>query len=81
MDEPAAPAFDQILRGDGTILLSPYDPLWPRIADQVIARIRAALGPEALRIEHVGSTSVPGLAAKPVIDIDLVVADAAEEKS
>ena len=79
MDEPTAPAFEPILRADGTILLSPYDPRWPRIADRVIARVRAALGPAALRIEHVGSTSVPGLAAKPVIDIDLVVADPTEE--
>ncbi len=42
-------------------------------------RIREALGDRALRIEHVGSTSVPGLAAKPVIDIDLVVADSSDE--
>ncbi len=43
------------------------------------ANIRDALGGRALRIEHVGSTSVPGQAAKPVIDIFLAVADAADE--
>lgn len=44
-----------------------------------MARLRVALADRALRIEHVGSTSVPGLAAKPVIDIVLVVADSADE--
>lgn len=42
-------------------------------------RIRAALGERALQIEHVGSTAVPGLAAKPIIDINLVVADTRDE--
>jgi GrpB-like predicted nucleotidyltransferase (UPF0157 family) len=45
------------------------------------ARIRDALGSRALRIEHAGSTSVPGLAAKPVIDIVLVLADSADESA
>ena len=44
-------------------------------------RIRAALGPRALRIEHTGSTSVPGLAAKPLIDILLVVENSADENT
>jgi GrpB-like predicted nucleotidyltransferase (UPF0157 family) len=51
------------------------DPAWPRGYDELAVRIRAALGWRALQLEHVGSTSVPGLAAKPVIDIDLTVAD------
>ena len=45
------------------------------------ARIRAALGERALMIEHVGSTSVPGLAAKPRIDILLVLADTSDEST
>jgi GrpB-like predicted nucleotidyltransferase (UPF0157 family) len=56
-----------------------YDPAWPAQFERLRARLVAALGPRALAVEHVGSTSVPGLAAKPVIDVDLVVADSADE--
>jgi GrpB-like predicted nucleotidyltransferase (UPF0157 family) len=59
----------------------PYDPAWPRHYDGVAARVRAALGRRILVLEHVGSTSVPGLAAKPVIDVNLVVADSGDEAS
>jgi GrpB-like predicted nucleotidyltransferase (UPF0157 family) len=55
------------------------DPAWPGNFRTLAARIRAALGDRALAVEHVGSTSVPGLPAKPVIDIDLTVADSADE--
>ncbi|MBV8843877.1 MAG: GrpB family protein [Bryobacterales bacterium] len=61
------------------ILLVAYDPTWPDRFQHEAERIRKALGEQVLRIEHVGSTSVPGLAAKPVIDILLVVADSANE--
>ena len=63
----------------GPIRLVDYDPEWPRLFQHEAETIRAALGERALRIEHVGSTSVPGLAAKPIIDIILVVADSADE--
>jgi GrpB-like predicted nucleotidyltransferase (UPF0157 family) len=56
------------------------DPVWPRQYRVLAARIRAALGWRVLQLEHVGSTSVPGLAAKPVIDIDLTVADPGREQ-
>jgi GrpB-like predicted nucleotidyltransferase (UPF0157 family) len=56
------------------------DPAWPRQYDDLAGRIRGALGWRALQLEHVGSTSVPGLAAKPVIDIDLTVADPGREQ-
>src|SRR5271170_3308792 len=56
-----------------------YNPRWPELFAQEAARIRSALGSRALRIEHVGSTAVPGLAAKPVIDLLLVVSRSAEE--
>jgi GrpB-like predicted nucleotidyltransferase (UPF0157 family) len=52
-----------------------YDPEWPLRFEAIRDRIAPALGPLAVSIEHVGSTSVPGLAAKPVIDIDVVVAE------
>ena len=48
-----------------------YDPAWPALFEREAARIRAALGDRARLLEHTGSTSVPGLAAKPIIDIDL----------
>jgi GrpB-like predicted nucleotidyltransferase (UPF0157 family) len=66
-------------RLDGPVLLSEYDPEWPRLYAREEARIRAALGEGALVLEHVGSTSVPALAAKPKIDIVLGVADSAHE--
>lgn len=55
------------------IVVAPYDPAWPQLFTEEAARIREAFGHRALRIEHVGSTSVPGLAAKPVIDIQVSV--------
>jgi GrpB-like predicted nucleotidyltransferase (UPF0157 family) len=59
--------------------LSDPDPTWPAwFADQA-ARVRAALGPTALEIHHVGSTAVPGLPAKPILDMALVVPDPADE--
>jgi len=61
------------------ILLVAYDPTWPDRFQHEAERIRRALGEQALRIEHVGSTSVPGLPAKPIVDILLVVADSAKE--
>jgi len=56
-----------------------YDPVWPRQFEKEAASIRSALADRALRIDHVGSTAVPGLPAKPIIDIILVVADSAQE--
>jgi GrpB-like predicted nucleotidyltransferase (UPF0157 family) len=64
---------------DAPIYLAEYDPEWPLLFHREEARIRKALGDRAVRIEHVGSTSVPGLAAKPVIDICLVVPDTTDE--
>jgi len=61
------------------ITISPYDPGWPERYRREEARIRAALGVRALAVEHVGSTAVPGLAAKDRVDIDVIVADPADE--
>lgn len=55
------------------ILVAPYDPSWPESFDQLCSRIWPAVSDVAIRIDHVGSTAVPGLAAKPIIDLDVVV--------
>jgi GrpB-like predicted nucleotidyltransferase (UPF0157 family) len=61
------------------IVLLEYDPEWPRLFAREAERVRAVLGERALRVEHVGSTSVPGLIAKPIIDLLLVVPDSGGE--
>ena len=61
------------------ITVDAYNPEWPAMFAEEEAVIRAALGAKALAVEHVGSTAVPGLAAKNRLDIDLIVADPAEE--
>ncbi len=73
-----------ITLGDPTPLnakieLAPYDPAWPEAFEAQAASVRAALGQRAIAIHHAGSTSVPGLCAKPIIDMVLVVADSADE--
>ena len=57
------------------IVVMPYDPEWPRLFAELGTRLRAALGSVALRIDHIGSTSIPGMAAKPVIDVQVSVAE------
>lgn len=52
----------------------PYDPIWPARFEQLGSELRAAVGTSALRIDHIGSTAIPGLAAKPIIDIQISVA-------
>ncbi|WOC31977.1 MULTISPECIES: GrpB family protein [Caproicibacterium] len=58
-----------------TIVVLPYQESWPQAFFKITAELREAVGNLVLRFEHVGSTSVPGLAAKPIIDIDAVIAD------
>lgn len=65
----------------GPIRLVEYDPLWPSLFEQEAERIGEALGDSAIRIEHVGSTAVSGLAAKPIVDVVLVVLESADEAS
>jgi GrpB-like predicted nucleotidyltransferase (UPF0157 family) len=67
------------VRPDRTILLADYDPAWPELFAGEARRIRGALGERAIVLEHAGSTSVPGLPAKPIIDIVLGVPDSADE--
>ena len=82
------PASDEYLRthivGDlkplsDPICIEDYNPEWPHRFEREAGRIRSALGNRALRVEHTGSTSVPALPAKPIIDIVLAVADSAQE--
>lgn len=63
------------------IALSCYDPYWPELFNRDAERVRSVLGDQVLQIAHVGSTSVPGLCAKPIIDMLLVVADSADESA
>jgi GrpB-like predicted nucleotidyltransferase (UPF0157 family) len=65
----------------GRIQIVDYDPEWPRLFEREARRVQDTLGNRVLLIEHVGSTSVPGLAAKPKIDVLLVVADSADEQA
>ena len=59
------------------VIVTPYNPDWPAMFEAEAAKIREALGDNCLAIHHIGSTSVPGLAAKPKIDIIAVVDDPA----
>ena len=89
MDDPPLKSDDEIAAArigppevlDRPITLAEYDSAWPVLYEREAARIRAALADRALLIEHVGSTSVPGLAAKPHIDLLLAVADSSDEAS
>ena len=58
-----------------TLHISDYDPRWPQQFEQIRSQLWPVLEDRALSIEHVGSTAVPGLAAKPVIDVDVVIED------
>ncbi len=55
------------------VIIEDYDPHWPHEFETIRARVADRLGPLAAAIEHVGSTAVPGLAAKPIIDIDILL--------
>ena len=67
--------MSEFMKAGDPVLIVPYDVTWPEQFVQLAWPLRHALGPVALRIDHIGSTSVPGLAAKPVIDIQISVAD------
>jgi GrpB-like predicted nucleotidyltransferase (UPF0157 family) len=58
---------------DPAVRIVDYDPAWPAEAERELARVAAALGGLAVRLDHVGSTSVPGLAAKPIVDLQVSV--------
>ena len=64
-DDLQAITIEKVIPHNGPITLAEYNPSWPALFAREAARIRAVLGDAAVRVEHVGSTSVPGLAAKP----------------
>jgi GrpB-like predicted nucleotidyltransferase (UPF0157 family) len=74
--------LDAVLVGGrerGAVEIVEYDPSWPVVFEEHRSRILAALGAVAHRIEHIGSTAVPGLAAKPIVDIMVTVDDPDDE--
>ena len=77
MSTPEHPLDDVLIGGreKREIVIVDHDPAWASRYERERARIVAALDERAIAVEHIGSTSVPGLAAKPIIDIDLSVAD------
>lgn len=62
------------------IVVVPYDERWPSYFERIAETLAPHVGDVALRIDHVGSTAVPGLAAKPIIDLDIVVSHASDVK-
>ena len=64
---------------NSTIYLAPYDPAWPSLFVQLKKQLEEVLGDKIQLLEHVGSTSVPGLSAKPIIDMVMAVADSGDE--
>jgi GrpB-like predicted nucleotidyltransferase (UPF0157 family) len=70
-------ALREALVADPVVVVD-YDASWPATFHQLQDQLAATLGPLAVAIEHVGSTAVPGLAAKPIIDLDVVIADRAD---
>ncbi len=51
------------------VVVVPYDPRWPLLFEEASAQLSAALGPSIMAVHHVGSTAVPGLCAKPILDV------------
>jgi GrpB-like predicted nucleotidyltransferase (UPF0157 family) len=66
---------------NSAVYLAPYDPAWPSLFNRLKKQIREALGDKILLLEPVGSTAVPGLSAKPIIDMVLAVEDSSDESS
>ena len=83
-NDPIEERLREVLIGEiesPAIVVMDYDPAWAERFRREAAKIRAALGEAALAIEHIGSTSVPRLAAKPIVDILVVVEDSGDEAS
>jgi GrpB-like predicted nucleotidyltransferase (UPF0157 family) len=79
LDDLRAITVGELVPLTGPIPFVEYDPRWPEQYAREERRIRSVLGERVLRIQHTGSTSVPGLAAKPTIDITITIADVTDE--
>lgn len=79
--DPPAALVREVRPHAEQVVVDDYDPQWPRDFETDRAAVVAALGDVALAVDHVGSTSVPGLPAKPIIDILLQVSDSSDEQS
>jgi len=82
VDDDRKAYLDVVLIGGrepANIVVSDYDDAWPARFEVLADRVRGALGQQVRRLEHIGSTSVPGLAAKPLIDMLLIVDDLEDE--
>ena len=66
---------------NSAVYLAPYDPAWPSLFNRLKKQVHDAFGSNVLLLEHMGSTAVPGLSAKPIIDMVLVVEDSSDEPS
>jgi GrpB-like predicted nucleotidyltransferase (UPF0157 family) len=75
-DETVDAILEQTSSARTPLVVSDYDVDWPRLFEEIALPVREAVADLDAQVEHVGSTSVPGLAAKPIIDIDVVVASA-----
>lgn len=80
-EEIAAANVGELKEHNAPITLVEYDDEWPRLFAREEKRIRGVLGDRVVALEHTGSTSVPGLAAKPIIDMTLVVQDSSDERA
>jgi GrpB-like predicted nucleotidyltransferase (UPF0157 family) len=84
MDEEHGEYLDRVLVGGQeprTVVIVAYDPAWPVRFEHEAARLRGALGAAVRSIDHIGSTAVPGLGAKDVVDICVVVDDPEDESA
>lgn len=77
-EEMAKVHLGPVKEHNGPVYLHPYDPAWPAQYAVEAAKVRAALGANA-NVHHVGSTSIPGISAKPIIDMLLVVPSTPDE--
>jgi len=64
--------------GGTAVELAPYDPNWPQDFERIRDKLQRLLAPFVVTIEHIGSTSIPGIAAKPLIDVDIILRNSAD---